>query len=258
MKYHHHQSSTDEISSVLLWVLLPIYLKIHLLLVYCVFWITGITFGKDEQDVAHMLPLKRFPVRDVNQNFMLVSEGWASYPSQWVFTGSAEKTYCISGCFQAWFYWFCFWPRSSAWSTLWYKVPRLTQKDIFHFLERTGCGFFIYLFFSDFAGGVWFYLCIVVLSQYCALAQFFIQTNILNNDLQDADHSPLISILFLATQHQKISNHRQLLFISHNMTNQTLITISAKIRSTNHLFCSYYIFLYNPRKKFIVYTRSGN
>lgn len=86
------------------------------------------------------------------------------------------------------------------------------------------------------------YLCIVVLSQYNTLPQFFIQTNILNNDLQDADYSSLISILFLATQQQKISKHEELLFISHNMTNQTLITISAKIRSTNHLFCSYYIF----------------
>lgn len=96
----------------------------------------------------------------------------------------------------------------------------------------------------DFAGGVWFYLCIVVQSQYCGLPQFFIQINILNNDLQDADHISVISILFLATQHQKISKHRVLLFISHSMTNQTLITIYAKIRSTNHLFCSYYIFLH--------------
>lgn len=37
--------------------------------------ITGITFGKDEQNVAHMLNLKRSPMRVVIQNFMPASEG---------------------------------------------------------------------------------------------------------------------------------------------------------------------------------------
>lgn len=181
---------------------------------------------------------------------MPANKGWASYPSQWVFTGSAEKTHCF----------FLDVHRQNFTDSVFgfahlfgvpYGIPRLTQKDIFHFLERIGC------VFSDFADGVWFCLCIVVLSQYCALPQFFIQTNILNSDLQDADHSSLISILFSATQHQKISKHRELLFISHYMTNQTLITISAKIRSTNHLFCSYYIFCM-PSQSFLLALRRNS
>lgn len=165
-----------------------------------------------------------------------------------MFTGSKEKTYCISGCFQARIEELLASLSCSEYHR--YKIPRLAQKDFFHVLER--------VFSSDVVGGVCFCLCIVALSQFCALKQFFIQTNIPSNDLQDADHGSVISIPFSATQHQKISKQGELLFISHHMTNQTLITISANIRSTNHLFCSYCIFCMPPQIFPLVLQRNSS
>lgn len=55
--------------------------------------------------------------------------------------------------------------------------------------------FFFHIFLVEYAS-----ICVcIVISQYYARPQFFIQTNIPDNDLQDADHSSLISIFISYT-----------------------------------------------------------
>lgn len=138
------------------------------------------------------------------------SERWKSkfHACQWrlsklpltVFTGSTEKTYHISGCCSGMILAILFLASLICLKNL--LVPRLAQKDIFHFRSLWAyrlCFFFSFFFLKIFPMEcASICACIVVPSQYCALPQFFIQTNIPDNDLQDADHSSLISILFLA------------------------------------------------------------
>lgn len=159
----------------------------------------------------HTLRRQTSPARDVNQNFMPASESWARCPLAASVYRRQREDIELLGVWRHVFYQFCFWPCSSVWSTFCYQVPRFTLKDIFQICQEE-CG----------------RMCVVVLSQYWALAQFFIQTNRLHNDPQDANHSSLITMAFIATAVQMIFRRGEMLFISHNVTNQTLITISAQ------------------------------